>query len=82
MLPPPGNAGDGLRLAQSVGGRFHDEVHQPAAWTPVSLVPQPDGSTIPFPHFFERGKPGYISVDRRGRRFVNESKSYHVYVPG
>ena len=27
---------------------FHGEVHQPAAWTPVSLVPQPDGSIIPF----------------------------------
>jgi succinate dehydrogenase/fumarate reductase flavoprotein subunit len=80
-LPPPGNTGDGLRLAQSVGGRFLEEVHQPAAWTPVSLVPQPDGSAIPFPHFFDRGKPGYISVDRRGRRFVNEAMSYHVYVP-
>jgi succinate dehydrogenase/fumarate reductase flavoprotein subunit len=80
-LPPPGNTGDGLRLAQTAGGVFHGEVHQPAAWTPVSLVPQPDGSTIPFPHFFERGKPGYISVDRRGRRFVNEAKSYHVFVP-
>jgi succinate dehydrogenase/fumarate reductase flavoprotein subunit len=80
-LPPRGNAGDGLRLAQSVGGRLHDAVHQPAAWTPVSLVPQPNGSLIPFPHFYERGKPGYISVDRRGRRFVNESKSYHVYIP-
>jgi succinate dehydrogenase/fumarate reductase flavoprotein subunit len=80
-LPPRGNAGDGLRLAQSVGGRLHDAVHQPAAWTPVSLVPQPDGSLLPFPHFYERGKPGYISVDRRGRRFVNESKSYHVYIP-
>ena len=81
QLPPPGNTGDGLRLAQSAGGRFHDEVHQPAAWTPVSLVPQADGTTVPFPHFFDRGKPGYISVDRRGKRFVNEAKSYHVYVP-
>jgi succinate dehydrogenase/fumarate reductase flavoprotein subunit len=44
-------------------------------------VPQPDGSTIPYPHFYERGKPGYISVDRRGRRFANESQSYHVFVP-
>jgi succinate dehydrogenase/fumarate reductase flavoprotein subunit len=80
-LPPPGNTGDGLRLAQSVGGTFHEDLHHPAAWTPASLVPQPDGSVIPFPHFFERGKPGYISVDRRGRRFVNEAKSYHVFVP-
>jgi succinate dehydrogenase/fumarate reductase flavoprotein subunit len=80
-LPPPGNTGDGLRLAQSVGATFHDEVHHPAAWTPASLVPQADGSVVPFPHFYERGKPGYISVDRRGRRFVNEAKSYHVFVP-
>jgi succinate dehydrogenase/fumarate reductase flavoprotein subunit len=80
-LAPSGNTGDGLRLAQSVGGTFHGEVHQPAAWTPVSLVPQPDGSIIPFPHFFDRGKPGYISVDRRGHRFVNEAISYHVFVP-
>jgi succinate dehydrogenase/fumarate reductase flavoprotein subunit len=80
-LPPPGNAGDGLRLAQSVGGQFHEAVDQPAAWTPVSLVPQADGSVIPFPHFVDRGKPGIISVDRRGQRFANESQSYHVFVP-
>jgi succinate dehydrogenase/fumarate reductase flavoprotein subunit len=80
-LPPRGNAGDGLRLAQSAGGRFHDEVHQPAAWAPASLVPQPDGSVLPFPHFFDRGKPGTICVNRHGRRFVNESTSYHAFVP-
>lgn len=48
---------------------------------PVSLVPQPDGSTLPFPHFYERGKPGYITVDATGRRFTNESASYHDFVP-
>ena len=80
-LAPSGNTGDGLGLAQSVGGTFHEQLHQPTAWTPVSLVPQPDGSIIPFPHFYDRGKPGYISVDRRGRRFVNEAKSYHVFAP-
>ena len=47
----------------------------------MSLVPQPDGGRVPFPHFIDRGKPGYIAVDRRGRRFVNEAKSYHVFVP-
>jgi succinate dehydrogenase/fumarate reductase flavoprotein subunit len=80
-LPPPGNAGDGLRLAERAGGLFHRDVDQPCAWTPVSLVPQPDGRPIPFPHFVDRGKPGIISVDRRGNRFANEAKSYHVYVP-
>jgi hypothetical protein len=27
--------------------RIHGELHQAAAWMPVSLVPQPDGSIIP-----------------------------------
>jgi succinate dehydrogenase/fumarate reductase flavoprotein subunit len=80
-LPPPGNTGDGLRLATSAGGRLDDNVHHAAAWAPVSLVPQAHGSAIPFPHFFERGKPGYIAVDKRGKRFANEAKSYHVFVP-
>jgi succinate dehydrogenase/fumarate reductase flavoprotein subunit len=80
-LPPAGNSGDGLRLAQTCGGAFHDDVAQPAAWVPASLVPQRDGSLIPFPHFFDRGKPSYICVDRQGRRFVNEAMSYHVFVP-
>ena len=76
-----GNSGDGLRLASSAGGYLDDNVHQPAAWAPVSLVPQGDGTTVPYPHFYERGKPGYIAVDRRGRRFTNEAQSYHVFVP-
>jgi FAD binding domain len=80
-LPPVSNAGDGVRLASTAGGYLSDNVHQPAAWTPVSLVPQADGTHIPFPHFVDRGKPGYISVDRSGRRFANESQSYHVFVP-
>lgn len=80
-LPPASNSGDGVRLASAAGGYLSENVHQPAAWTPVSLVPQADGTHIPFPHFIDRGKPGYISVDRAGRRFANESQSYHVFVP-
>ena len=79
-LPPPGNTGDGIRLGQSAGGRFDEDAHHPAAWTPVSLVPKGDG-TVPFPHFVDRGKPGVIAVDRRGRRFTNEADSYHDFVP-
>ena len=80
-LPPATNTGDGIRVATSAGAGFQEDVHNAAAWTPVSFVPQPDGSHLPYPHFLDRGKPGYITVDRRGRRFVNEAKSYHVYVP-
>jgi hypothetical protein len=79
--PPPGNRGDGIRLGQSAGGAMAEDVAYAAAWVPVSLVPQPDGSTLPFPHFYERGKPGYIAVDPAGRRFTNESASYHDFVP-
>lgn len=34
-----------------------------------------------FPHFvFDRSKPGTVCVGRDGRRFVNESTSYHRFV--
>lgn len=79
--PPPGNRGDGIRLGRQAGGALAEDVAYAAAWVPVSLVPQPDGSTLPFPHFYERGKPGYITVDASGRRFTNESASYHDFVP-
>ncbi len=79
-LAPPGNTGDGARAAREVGGVMHVEQDQAAAWTPVSLVPQADGSTVPYPHFIDRCKPGYIAVDRRGRRFANEAESYHDFV--
>ena len=80
-LAPEANTGDGFRLGEKLGVATVESQKQPAAWTPVSLAPQPDGSTIPFPHFFDRGKAGYIAVDRRGRRFVNEARSYHDFVP-
>jgi succinate dehydrogenase/fumarate reductase flavoprotein subunit len=80
-LAPETNTGDGMRIAERLGGGVVEDQANPAAWTPVSLAPQPDGSTIPFPHFFDRGKAGYIAVDRRGRRFVSEATSYHDFVP-
>lgn len=80
-LAPETNTGDGLQVAQQAGGTLVEAQANPAAWTPVSLVPQPDGSTLPFPHFFDRGKAGYIAVDRRGARFISEARSYHDFVP-
>ncbi len=80
-LAPPGNTGDGIRAARALGAAFIAEYPHPAAWTPVSVVPQRDGSTVPFPHFIDRCKPGYIAVDRRGRRFANEADSYHDFMP-
>lgn len=79
-LAPAANTGDGVALAERAGAAFNDRLQQPAAWAPVSLVPLPSGS-VPFPHFSDRCKPGFIAVDRRGRRFVNEATSYHRFVP-
>lgn len=73
----PGNTGDGLRLAESVGARVGTELPNAAAWIPVSKVKRANGETGVFPHLIDRYKPGIIAVNRRGRRFTNESDSYH-----
>ncbi len=77
---PPGNTGDGLRLAEAVGARVEQDLPHAAAWVPVSRVPRKDGGVGLFPHFIDRAKPGVIAVTRRGRRFVNEANSYHDFV--
>ena len=77
---PPGNTGDGLRLGEGAGAKVEDRYPNAAAWVPVSLVPRPDGSAGPFPHFVDRSKPGVIAVTRTGARFVNEANSYHDFI--
>jgi succinate dehydrogenase/fumarate reductase flavoprotein subunit len=74
---PPGNTGDGLRLAESVGGQVARDLPNAAAWIPVSRVPRANGETGVFPHLIDRYKPGVIAVNRKGLRFTNESDSYH-----
>ena len=78
----PGNTGDGLSLAERIGAATVLDYPNAAAWAPTSLVPRPDGTKGPFPHFVDRGKPGVIAVQRNGRRFVNEANSYHDFVQG
>ena len=77
---PAGNTGDGLRLAESAGGRIEDGLPNAAAWVPVSLTTRADGSTGVMPHFIDRAKPGVIAVMRDGTRFANEGNSYHDFV--
>lgn len=77
---PPGNTGDGLRLAETAGASLDESLPNAAAWVPVSKVPWPDGSVGVFPHFIDRAKPGVIAVAPDGRRFVNEGNSYHDFV--
>jgi succinate dehydrogenase/fumarate reductase flavoprotein subunit len=79
-LAAPGNTGDGARMAEAVGGYLDARVANPAAWMPLSRVPRPDGSWAPILHSVNLGKPGVIAVLRNGKRFVNESLSYHDFV--
>jgi succinate dehydrogenase/fumarate reductase flavoprotein subunit len=77
---PEANTGDGLRLAESVGGRVDATIPHAAAWVPASVTTRPDGSKGVMPHFIDRAKPGVISVTPKGKRFTNEGNSYHDFV--
>ncbi len=77
---PSENTGDGLKLGEAAGGYIDSSLVDNAAWAPVSLVPHRDGSVCHFPHLMERGKPGLIAVTASGRRFANESGSYHGFM--
>jgi succinate dehydrogenase/fumarate reductase flavoprotein subunit len=74
---PSGNTGDGARLAESAGGRVEIRYSSPAAWMPTSKVPMGNGQFGAFPHLLDRYKPGIIGVLKNGKRFTNESNSYH-----
>jgi len=75
----PGHTGAAQDLALAVGARFGGSAAH-AFWAPVSLRRRPDGTTAVFPHFvMDRAKPGMVTVDRTGRRFVDESTSYHRF---
>lgn len=77
----PGNTGALHDIALRLGARYGEGAEQPVFWAPVSRRKRPDGSMAVFPHFvLDRSKPGIVSVGRDGRRFVNESLSYHQFV--
>lgn len=76
----PGHTGALQDLALGLGARFGGPQDVSAFWAPVSVRPRHDGSTAVFPHFvLDRSKPGTVCVDQAGRRFVNESTSYHRF---
>lgn len=79
----PGHTGEALALARRLGAVDGQGAQSPAFWAPVSLRARADGSTAVFPHFvMDRAKPGMITVNQRGERFVNESTSYHLFALG
>jgi succinate dehydrogenase/fumarate reductase flavoprotein subunit len=71
-----GASGDGFNAGQAAGGAVDANHTIDSFYFPSSL----NGETN-FPHILlDRAKPGLIAVNKDGRRFVNESDSYHDFV--
>jgi succinate dehydrogenase/fumarate reductase flavoprotein subunit len=75
------DAGEGIEIGRRMGGRVAPEQHRSGAfWTPVSVTRRKDGGEGLFPHLIlDRAKPGLVAVNAAGRRFVDESCSYHDF---
>ncbi|MGB9369048.1 MAG: FAD-dependent oxidoreductase [Xanthobacteraceae bacterium] len=71
-----GASGDGFKAGQAAGGAIDSHHAMDSFYFPSSL-----NGEINFPHILlDRAKPGLIAVNKEGRRFVNESNSYHDFV--
>ena len=76
----PGHTGEAHDLARSLGAHYGAGATSHAFWAPVSIRKRADGSEAVFPHFvMDRAKPGMLTVNQAGERFVNESTSYHLF---
>jgi 3-oxosteroid 1-dehydrogenase len=76
-----GNTGDGLKAATTIGAAVDTDLAAPGLWTPASILKGRGGKgeTIIY-GYLDRGRPGIIAVNPDGKRFVNESNSYHDIV--
>ncbi|MGW6421470.1 FAD-dependent oxidoreductase [Nocardia sp. NPDC055053] len=76
-VSPPGNTGDGLRMAMAHGADLG--TMSEAWWVPVVRIPDDtiDGHPRSRSVRLERTRPRSIMVNRLGRRFVNEASEYN-----
>ena len=65
-----GNTGDAIRAGMRIGANI--DLMEESWWGPTTLPP----GLAPAFHVGERGYPGLIMVNQRGKRFTNESASY------
>ena len=76
----PGHTGTAQDIARSLGARLGDGHASHAFWAPVSTRKRVDGTQAVFPHFvMDRAKPGMLTVNQAGQRFVNESTTYQLF---
>lgn len=72
------NVGEGITAARAVGADLDRHVDSSGYWQPCSSLPQPDGTRRGVLYgYLDRGRPGVVAIDKSGKRFVNESNSYH-----
>lgn len=77
----PDSTGDGITIALASGAQMDRGNFEDAFWSPVSVATRRDGTTARFPHLMaDRAKPGFIAVNRLGKRFCNEAENYHDFV--
>ena len=74
---PPGNIGDGLKLAMGAGASLGNMTS--AWWVPTLSIPGAcwkDGAQRSLPVLIERTLPHTMMVNRAGKRFCNEANNY------
>jgi succinate dehydrogenase/fumarate reductase flavoprotein subunit len=77
------NAGEGIHLGQSAGGRLDRNSEDTGFYVPVSEFSNGKGAKVLWGHFMlDRPKPGFIAVGKDGNRFTNEAASYHAFTLG
>ncbi|GAA3032142.1 FAD-dependent oxidoreductase [Microbacterium dextranolyticum] len=75
-----GATGSTLELGLDAGAVLGPDHDDNGFWFPSSIGRRRDGSLVVFPHIWDRAKPGIVAVTGSGRRFVDESVSYHRFV--